>query len=96
MRIHHYYWRGVIVECPCGKDFHVAEQNLTSFCCPCGKAGGMGPRQAYQAIEALMPNRPAGRKRPDPAFTQGETGARTQRRRGGAMGLGRRMLGWGA
>ena len=96
MRIHHYYWRGVILECPCGRDFHVAEQNLASFCCPCGKAGCMGPRRAYQAIEAMMPNPAGGSSRPDPAFAPRDAKARAQRRRGGAMGLGRRVLGWGA
>ena len=67
MIVHEYLWRGVIVECPCGRDFHVAEEKLAGFRCPCGTSGCLRPAEAHRAIEALMrrdePRRPALRPR---------------------------------
>ncbi len=37
MRFHAYLLRGVLTECRCGHSFHVPEERLERFACPCGR-----------------------------------------------------------
>ena len=54
MVVHEYNWRGVIVECACGRNFHVNEAELPSFRCPCKKGVSLGPARARRALRAVF------------------------------------------
>ena len=72
MIVHQYLWRGVIVECPCGQDHHVKEEQLAGFTCPCGQGRPLGSAAAYRALESLM-------AAPEQAAARGLASLRRQR-----------------
>ena len=53
MRFHAYLLRGVLTECRCGQSFHVPEERLEFFSCPCGRRCEMDIAEVTQLLELL-------------------------------------------
>ena len=57
MRFHTYLLRGVLTECRCGQSFHVPEECLERFSCPCGRRCEMDIAEVTQLLELLEQSR---------------------------------------
>ena len=71
MRFHAYLLRGVLTECRCGHSFHVPEERLVSFACPCGHPCEMDLSEVNQLLELLETSH--GREAAQPVATRTAT-----------------------